>query len=67
MRISNHMKISVAEFTERILNDTWALRGNAFINGSIIRTPIGLVNGHMVYQQFLRFRNQFCDLGLCTF
>lgn len=62
-----HLKISVAQLIQRILTShSWALQGNAFIEGSIIKTPVGKAEGEIVYQQFEVFRNQIRDLGLCS-
>ena len=60
-----HLKISPAQLAQKILSsESWALQYNAFIDGSIITTRVGIADGQEVYQQFLRANNQFKDLGL---
>jgi hypothetical protein len=58
--------ISEGELIWRIANSgSWALQGNAYIDGAIIRTPVTLKVGEKpVYQTFLRSGGRFVDLGI---
>ena len=58
--------ISENELIWRITNSgSWALEGNADIDGAIIRTPVTLKEGEKpVCQTFLRSGGRFVDLGI---
>jgi len=63
----SHLKLSVAELVKRISKSpSWALRGNSYAEGAIICTPVCIVDGQKIYQQFEYFKDGFRDLGLCT-
>lgn len=45
-------------------NGSWALQGNAYIDGAIVKTPIRVsLSGKWIYQTFLRSGERFISLG----
>lgn len=47
-----------------LLRCALATQVNAYIDGAIIGIPVGKAGNRTIYQQFVRERNAFRDLGL---
>ena len=61
----NHLRISANQLLQKLsIMDRYTLNNNAFEEGSIVKVPVGNVDGKQVFQQFEFSRGQFRDLGL---